>query len=103
MKFQSMIFSLANHVQHFRLGRYGNVYPIGQSQGQVNVAGRNWELFYGYNGAMQVYSFIAPSPLNSFNANLKEFFTYLTNSKGFPASQQNLISELSFPFDSSST
>ncbi|CAI6336625.1 unnamed protein product [Periconia digitata] len=73
------------------LGRFGNVYPIGQSQGQVNVAGRNWELFYGYNGAMQVYSFIPSSPINSFNANLKDFFTYLTNSKGFPASQQNLI------------
>jgi xyloglucan-specific endo-beta-1,4-glucanase len=78
------------------LGRFGNVYPIGSSQGQVQVGGRTWELFYGLNGSMKVYSFIAPSPINSYNGNLKDFFTYLTNSKGFPASSQNLISKFLF-------
>jgi xyloglucan-specific endo-beta-1,4-glucanase len=77
----------------YRLGRYGNVYPIGSSTGQVNVGGRQWELFYGLNGQMKVYSFVASSPINSYDGNVKDFFTYLTNNKGFPASSQNLISK----------
>jgi xyloglucan-specific endo-beta-1,4-glucanase len=44
---------------------------------------------------MKVYSFVASSPINYYSGNVKEFFTYLANSKGFPASQQNLISTLS--------
>ncbi|KAH8693329.1 mixed-linked glucanase [Phaeosphaeriaceae sp. PMI808] len=72
------------------LGRYGNVYPIGSSQGQVNVGGRQWELFYGLNGQMKVYSFVASSPINSYSGNMKDFFTYLANSKGYPASSQYL-------------
>jgi xyloglucan-specific endo-beta-1,4-glucanase len=74
-----------------RLARYGNVYPIGSSVGTVNVAGRTWELWVGYNGSMKVFSFIAPSPLNSFSANVKDFFNYLQNSQGYPASSQHLI------------
>jgi xyloglucan-specific endo-beta-1,4-glucanase len=74
-----------------RLARYGNVYPIGSSVGTVNVAGRTWELWVGYNGSMKVFSFIAPSPVNSFSANVKDFFNYLQNSQGYPASSQNLI------------
>ena len=41
---------------------------------------------------MKVYSFVASSPVNSFSANLKDFFNYLANSKGYPASSQYLIS-----------
>jgi xyloglucan-specific endo-beta-1,4-glucanase len=74
------------------LARY-DVYPIGTSQGRVTVAGRSWELFYGLNGSMKVYSFVPSSPINNFKANLKEFFTYLQNNKGYPASSQNLISK----------
>ncbi|KAB5540493.1 glycoside hydrolase family 12 protein [Coniochaeta sp. 2T2.1] len=73
------------------LARYGDIYPIGQSTGQVNVAGRSWDLWIGYNGAMRVYSFIAPSPVKSFNADVKDFFKYLQTSQNFPASEQNLI------------
>ncbi|KNG47549.1 glycoside hydrolase family 12 protein [Stemphylium lycopersici] len=73
------------------LGRY-DVYPIGSSQGMVTVAGRTWELFYGLNGSMKVYSFVTPSgPIYNFKANMKDFFNYLQNNKGFPASSQNLI------------
>ena len=43
------------------------------------------------NGAMKVFSFIAPSPMNSFSADVKQFYTYLANSQGYPASNQNLI------------
>ncbi|XP_014554975.1 glycoside hydrolase family 12 protein [Bipolaris victoriae FI3] len=73
------------------LGRY-DVYPIGSSQGMVNVAGRQWELFYGLNGNMKVYSFVTPSgPIYNFKASMKDFFQYLANNKGFPISSQNLI------------
>jgi hypothetical protein len=41
---------------------------------------------------MKVYSFIAPSPVTSFSANVKDFFTYLASSKSYPASSQYLIS-----------
>jgi len=73
------------------LGRYGNVYPIGSSKGNVNVAGRTWDLWVGMNGNMKVFSFIAPSPVTSFSANVKDFFNYLQNNQGFPASSQNLL------------
>jgi xyloglucan-specific endo-beta-1,4-glucanase len=69
------------------------VYPIGSSQGQVSIGGRTWELWYGLNNAMKVYSFIALSPVTSFSGDLKEFFKYLANNKGFPVATQNLISK----------
>ncbi|KAG7291169.1 hypothetical protein NEMBOFW57_001181 [Staphylotrichum longicolle] len=73
------------------LGRFGNVYPIGSSTGSVTVAGRTWELWIGYNGAMKVYSFIAPSPVNNFSADVKDFFKYLQSNQNYPANDQNLI------------
>jgi xyloglucan-specific endo-beta-1,4-glucanase len=41
---------------------------------------------------MKVYSFIAPSPVNNYTGNMKDFFNWLTTNKGYPASSQNLIS-----------
>lgn len=73
------------------LARLGNVYPIGSSVGTVNVAGRSWDLWVGMNGSMRVYSFIAPSPMNSFSANAKQFFDYVQSNQGFPAANQHLI------------
>ena len=66
--------------------------PIGSNQGNVNIGGRNWELWYGLNGNMKVFSFVASSPVTSYNGNLKDFFNYMANNKGFPASSQYLIS-----------
>ncbi|KAH8588477.1 glycoside hydrolase family 12 protein [Bisporella sp. PMI_857] len=74
------------------LAAYGSVSPIGSQIATVSVAGRNWNLYYGLNGSMKVYSFVTPSgPMNSFNGNLKDFFNYLANSQGYPASSQYLI------------
>jgi xyloglucan-specific endo-beta-1,4-glucanase len=73
------------------LGRFGNVYPIGSSTGTVNVAGRTWELFVGMNGSMKVFSFVAASPINSYSANVKEFFNHLQSAQGYPAGEQHLI------------
>ncbi|CAM1501371.1 Fc.00g105330.m01.CDS01 [Cosmosporella sp. VM-42] len=73
------------------LGRYGGVQPIGTSQGTVAVGSASWELFIGYNGAMKVFSFVAPSAKTSFTSDIKPFFNYLTTNKAFPASSQYLI------------
>ena len=41
---------------------------------------------------MRVYSFVSPSgTINSFSADVKLFFDYLTSNQNFPASTQNLI------------
>ncbi|KAK3395153.1 glycoside hydrolase family 12 protein [Podospora didyma] len=73
------------------LARLGDIYPIGSSTGTVTVAGRTWDLWVGMNGSMKVYSFIATSTVNSFSADVKQFFNYLQSNQGYPASSQNLI------------
>ncbi|KAK4246621.1 glycoside hydrolase [Corynascus novoguineensis] len=73
------------------LARLGGVYPIGSSQGHVNVAGRDWELWVGMNGAMRVYSFVASSPINDFSADVKQFFNHLESSQNFPSNSQHLL------------
>jgi xyloglucan-specific endo-beta-1,4-glucanase len=40
---------------------------------------------------MQVYSFVAMSNMDSFSADAKKFFNYLTENEGFPAKDQNLL------------
>lgn len=77
-----------------RLGKYGDIGPIGSSQGTVNVGGSSWTLYYGYNGAMQVYSFVAPGNLTNWNGDVKNFYNYLQNNKGYPASSQYVLSML---------
>ncbi|KAK2763057.1 Endoglucanase-1 [Arachnomyces sp. PD_36] len=73
------------------LARYGDVYPIGSQIGTANVAGADWELYNGMNGDMEVFSFVPASPVNSFNADIKEFFQYLVDSQGYPGDSQYLI------------
>ncbi|KAH7316900.1 endoglucanase [Stachybotrys elegans] len=73
------------------LGRLGDVYPIGNQVGTANVAGQQWNLYYGYNGNMQVYSFVAPNQVNSFSGDVKQFFDYLASNRNYPASSQYLI------------
>jgi xyloglucan-specific endo-beta-1,4-glucanase len=73
------------------LGRLGGIYPIGSSTGFVNVGGRSWELFAGYNGAMRVYSFVASGSVTVWEGDVKPFFNYLASNQGYPASSQYLI------------
>jgi len=80
-----------------RLARLGDVYPIGASTGMVTVAGKTWDLWIGMNGNMKVYSFVAPSTMNSFSADAKQFFNYLQTNQGFPVSSQYLIGESTVP------
>ncbi|KAK4041929.1 concanavalin A-like lectin/glucanase domain-containing protein [Parachaetomium inaequale] len=79
------------------LHRYGGIWPITSSStgspiATVTVAGYSWDLYTGYNGAMRVYSFVAPNgPYNSFTADVKEFFNYLVKNESFPESQQYML------------
>jgi xyloglucan-specific endo-beta-1,4-glucanase len=73
------------------LARIGGVYPIGSSVGNVNVGGQDWELYTGYNGAMRVYSFVAPSERQSFSGDIKEYFSYVSTNQDFPIDSQYLI------------
>lgn len=43
-----------------------------------------------------MYSFVVPNgkPINSFTADVKEFFNYLVKNHNFPESQQYMLSEL---------
>ncbi|KAH6856910.1 concanavalin A-like lectin/glucanase domain-containing protein [Chaetomium sp. MPI-CAGE-AT-0009] len=70
---------------------FGNITPIGSSMGTVMVAENSWQLYVGDNGGMSVYSFMATSSINSFNADVKAFFNYLEDNDDFPADTQNLI------------
>ena len=47
-----------------RLGRYGNVQPIGSKQTTVTIEGRSWDLWVGMNGSMKVFSFVAAQCAN---------------------------------------
>ena len=42
----------------------------------------------------RVYSFVAPSPVYDFNSDVKQFWNYLANTQGYPASRQYLLSKL---------
>ncbi|KAI0506211.1 endoglucanase [Xylaria bambusicola] len=72
------------------LAKKGNVQPIGSSTGTVNVAGRNWDLWVGYNGPMKVFSFVAPQEIAVFESDVKPFFNHIASAQGYPASSQYL-------------
>jgi xyloglucan-specific endo-beta-1,4-glucanase len=72
------------------LGSIGGAGPISASGSPIanpSVAGRSWKLFKGQNGQMTVFSFVAPSNVNNFSGDLKQFVNYLSSSQGFPRSQ----------------
>ncbi|RMY74139.1 hypothetical protein D0863_03405 [Hortaea werneckii] len=52
-----------------------------------NIAGYDWSLYKGSNGAQTVYSFLPSDSINSFSGDVYEFFTYLINNQGFDESQ----------------
>lgn len=71
------------------LGAYGGAGPISSTGSTIatpTIAGTTWKLYSGPNGATTVYSFVAPSNIGNFNADLKLFLTYLTTSQGVSTS-----------------
>ncbi|GKT56432.1 glycoside hydrolase family 12 protein [Colletotrichum tofieldiae] len=69
------------------LGGAGPISATGSTIATPTVAGRTWNLYKGVNGQMTVFSFVAPSNVQSFSGDLKAFITYLVNSQGLPSSQ----------------
>ena len=61
--------------------------------GTVDLEGQTWDLHVGNNGDMKVFSFVAGSELGTWEGDVKKFYNYITESQGFPADQQHLISE----------
>lgn len=70
------------------LAAYGGAGPIsstGSAIATVNIGGASYKLFYGLNGSVKVYSFVASATNNNFNGDLNLFFKYLTSSQGVPS------------------
>ena len=69
------------------LGGAGPISATGSPIDTPTIAGSSWNLYYGLNGNMKVYSFVASSQITSFSGDLKDFYTYLTSKQGYSASQ----------------
>jgi xyloglucan-specific endo-beta-1,4-glucanase len=83
-----------------RLNLYGGIWPITESPTgdpveTVTIAGYSWDLYTGWNGDMRVYSFLpADGPVNSFSADVMDFFGFLSDNYDYPASSQYMLSKL---------
>lgn len=69
------------------LGGAGPISSTGSTIGNPTVGGTTWDLYKGPNGQMTVYSFVAPSSVENFSADLVDFLKYLQESQGLPSSQ----------------
>ena len=82
----------------------GGVFPISEKGAPVatmTIAGYNFELYFGYNGSMKVYSFVraGSSDIKDFKADIKLFFNYLTTNYQYPEATQNLIGKCDEGYD----
>lgn len=72
------------------VGAYGGAGPISEQNkpaiAKPTIGGTTWSLFKGPNGDTTVFSFVAPSNIGNFKADLLPFLTYLTNNQGVPNS-----------------
>ncbi|KAF7358580.1 Glycoside hydrolase family 12 protein [Mycena sanguinolenta] len=63
----------------------GQPVPVASS---VSLGGHTWNLYFGSNGANNVYSFLPTSgTVPSFNSDIKLFLNYLTTNQGLSSSQ----------------
>lgn len=69
------------------LGGAGPITSTGSPVASVTIENVAWNLYDGYNGAMHVFSFVAPKQVTKFNGDLAAFFKYLISSQGMPSSQ----------------
>jgi hypothetical protein len=53
--------------------RQGNIQPIGSVVGNGTVGGRTWQVWRGSNGSNNVISYVAPSPIASWNFSVLDF------------------------------
>jgi len=53
--------------------RQGSIQPIGSRVGTATIGGRTWEVWSGSNGANNVLSYVAPSPITSWSFSVLDF------------------------------
>ena len=71
------------------LAALGGAFPISSTGGTIatpTIAGHSWKLYYGLNGNIKVYSFVASSHIKSFSGDLMAFYKYLESSQGLSTS-----------------
>ncbi len=59
--------------------RQGPIQPIGSRTGTTTIGGRSWEVWTGSNGSNNVISYVAPSPISSWNFSVLDFITDVRN------------------------
>ncbi|MGX6605798.1 GH12 family glycosyl hydrolase domain-containing protein [Micromonosporaceae bacterium Da 78-11] len=59
--------------------RQGSIQPIGSVVGNATVGGRTWQVWQGSNGANAVISYVAPSPISSWNFSVLDFINDVRN------------------------
>ncbi|KAF4033559.1 Glycosyl hydrolase family 12 [Phytophthora infestans] len=72
------------------LATYGDIKPkstTGQPIKTVNVAGVDFDLYFGYNQNINAFSYVAKQPVTSFKGDLKLFFTELPSDNTIPGNQ----------------
>ncbi len=74
------------------IGGAGPISQTGSTIAKPTVAGVAWDLYYGLNGQMKVYSFVAQAHQTAFSGDLANFVAYLASSQGFPRGSQILQS-----------
>ncbi len=53
--------------------RQGSIQPIGSVVGNTTIGGRSWQVWRGSNGANNVISYVAPSPITSWSFSVLDF------------------------------
>ena len=59
--------------------RQGSIQPIGSVVGTTTIGGRSWEVWRGSNGSNNVISYVAPSPVASWNFSVLDFINDTKN------------------------
>ncbi|WP_443046799.1 GH12 family glycosyl hydrolase domain-containing protein [Streptomyces sp. NBC_00247] len=71
--------------------RVGSIQPIGSPTSSATIGGKTWEIWTGNNGGNDVISFVAPSAINSWSFDVKDFIDR-TVSQGMASSNWYLTS-----------
>ncbi|KAJ1308308.1 hypothetical protein OPQ81_004020 [Rhizoctonia solani] len=78
--------------------------PAGAQVATASIGGQNWKVFKGRVETWDVYSFVAPTELTNYSADLKPFFTYLSSSHGVSLNQYLVALQAGTePFEGSAT
>lgn len=68
------------------LGGAGPISSTGSAIATVTLGGHSFYLYYGLNGSVKVYSFVATSQITSFDADIMDFYDYLITYHGVSSS-----------------